>query len=261
MSSLRARCPNCRTFTAVAVDDGYECHSCGSTFAAGLVRVPHAWGSGGEAMAEGARLAIPYPEVGHLAVQQDMLDEQNELLAAMLPARPIVLGGCCCSHVGATQGLARRFDRLAVVWFDAHGDLNTPESSPSGNEWGMPLRMLLDEGVIASEDVALVGARNLDPPEIEYMAEAGIDDSLERALVGADAAYVALDLDVLDPREADVFMPEPDGPSADEIEALLRDIADRSTIAGIGVTGFLATERNVAVVARMLAAAGFSNGV
>ena len=39
MSSLRARCPNCRTFTAVAIGDGYECHSCGSTFSAGLVRV------------------------------------------------------------------------------------------------------------------------------------------------------------------------------------------------------------------------------
>jgi arginase len=208
-------------------------------------------------MADGARLAIPYPEAGHLEVEQDTLDEQNDILAAMLPARPIVLGGCCCSHVGAVQGLATRFDRLAVVWLDAHGDLNTPESSPSGNEWGMPLRMLLDGGVVVSKDVGIIGARNLDQPEIDYVAEAGIDDSLERTLDGVDAAYVALDLDVLDPPEADVFMPEPDGPSASEIEELLRDVADRTTIAGIGVTGFLATERNTAVVARMLAAAGF----
>ena len=64
MSSLRARCPDCRTFTAVAIGDGYECHRCGRTFGAGLVRVPRAWGAGGEAMAEGARLAVPYPEVG-----------------------------------------------------------------------------------------------------------------------------------------------------------------------------------------------------
>ena len=79
VSSLRARCPNCRTFTAVAIGDGYECHSCGSTFAAGLVRVPAAWGSGGEAMAEGARIALPYPEVA--VVERDTLDEQTAAVA------------------------------------------------------------------------------------------------------------------------------------------------------------------------------------
>ncbi|HEU0246096.1 MAG TPA: arginase family protein [Gaiellaceae bacterium] len=256
MSSLRARCPDCRTFTAVAVGEGYECHACGRSFAAGLLRVPHAWGSGGEAMAEGARLEIPYPEVG-LVVAHDTLEEQNEVLAAMLPVRPVVLGGCCCSHVGAVRGLASRVDRLGVVWIDAHGDLNTPETSPSGNLWGMPLRMLLDDEVVAPGDVALVGARNLDPPEAEYVADTGIDDSLERALAGVDAAYVALDLDVLDPAEADVFMAEPDGPTVTKIEGVLRDACERSTIVGIGVTGFLATERNVAVITRALAAAGF----
>jgi arginase len=255
MSSLRARCPNCRTFTAVAVGDGYECHSCGSTFSAGLVRVPRAWGAGGEGMAEAARMPLRYPEVA--VVERDTLEEQNESLADSLAARPIALGGCCCTHVGAARGLARRFDRLAVVWLDAHGDLNTPESSPSGNLWGMPFRMLLDGGVVAAEDAALVGARNLDPPEVEFMNAAGIDDSLERALAGVDATYVALDLDVLDPSEVDVLMSEPDGPSASEIETLLNDLAGRTWIAGIGVTGLLPTERNATLAARMLAAADF----
>ena len=54
VSTLRARCPDCRTLTAVAIDDEYQCHSCGREFAAGLVRVPRAWGAGGEAMAEAA---------------------------------------------------------------------------------------------------------------------------------------------------------------------------------------------------------------
>jgi arginase len=255
MSSLRARCPDCRTFTAVAVGDGYECHSCGRTFAAGLVRVPRAWGSGGEAMAEGAKLAIPCPEVG--VVEEETLAAQSDAVASMLSARPVVLGGCCCSHVGAACGLADRVDRLGIVWIDAHGDLNTPETSPSGNLWGMPLRMLLDDEVVSPGDVALVGARNLDPPEVEYVADTGIDDSLDRALAGVNAIYVALDLDVLDPSEADVFMPEPDGLTLAEIEGVLRDARERSTIAGIGVTGFLATERNVAVITRALATAGF----
>jgi arginase family enzyme len=255
VSSLRARCPTCRTFTAVAIGDGYECHSCGSTFSAGLVRVPAAWGTGGEGMAEGARIPLPYPEVA--IVERATLDEQSEAVADALSARPIVLGGCCCAHVGAATGLARRIDRLAVVWIDAHGDLNTPETSPSGNLWGMPFRMLLDAGVVAAADAALVGARNLDPPEAEFVAKHGVDDSLDRALEGVDATYVALDLDVLDPSEVDVLIAEPGGPSADEVERLLRDIAGRTSIAGLGVTGFLATERNIALAVRMLRAAGF----
>ena len=255
MSSLRARCPNCRTFTAVAIGDGYECHSCGRTFSAGIVRVPAAWGSGGEAMAEGARIALPYPEVA--VVERDALEEQNAAVADALAARPIAVGGCCCTHVGAVQGISQRVDRLGIVWIDAHGDLNTPETSPSGNQWGMPFRMILDAGFVRPEDAALVGARSLDPPEAEFIAQNEIDDSLDRALAGIDAVYVALDLDVLDPSEVDVLVAEPDGPSADEIEELLRSIAGQVTFAGIGVTGFLATERNAALAARMLAAAGF----
>jgi arginase len=206
-------------------------------------------------MVEGARVALPYPETA--IIERDVLEEQSAAIAEALPARPVVLGGCCCAHVGAVQGLAARVDRLAVIYVDAHGDLNTPETSPSGNLWGMPFRMVLDAGFVRPDDAALVGARNLDPPEVEFMKTSGIDDSLERALGGVDATYVALDLDVLDPSEVDVLIPEPDGSSADEIDELLRDIASRTTIAGIGVTGLLATDRNAALAARTLAAAGF----
>jgi len=255
MSSLRARCPACRTFTAVALDGGYECHSCGSVFTAGLVRVPRAWGVGGEGMAEAAGVPLPYPEVA--IVERDALAEQTAGIAAALPARPVVVGGCCCAHVGAVRGLVGRVDRLGVVYLDAHGDLNTPDTSPSGNLWGMPFRMILDSEGVRPEDAALVGARNLDPPEVEFMAAVGLDDSIERALDGLDAIYVALDLDVLDPSEVDVLIPEPDGLPAAQLEELLDGLAERTTIAGIGVTGFLGTERNAQLVPRMLAAAGF----
>ena len=94
MSLLRARCPTCRTLTAVAVDEGYECHACGRAFAAGLVRVPRAWGDGGEAMVEAAALALEYPEVA--VVEEETLAMQTLAVASDLPARPIVLGGCRC---------------------------------------------------------------------------------------------------------------------------------------------------------------------
>lgn len=254
MSALRARCPHCRTLTAVAVGFEYQCHSCGREFAAGLVRVPRAWGKGGEAMAEAASLALPYPDTG--TVERDSLAEQSAALAAALPARPLVLGGCCCAHVGAVEGLAAREGRLGLVWLDAHGDLNTPETSPSGNLWGMPLRMLLDDGVVRPEDTALLGARSLDPGELDFLAASGVDDSLERALAGVDAFYVALDVDVLDPGEVEVFVPEPDGPRLSDVEAVLREVAGRTRVAGVGVTGLLPVESNVEPVTRLLAAAG-----
>src|SRR6185437_5886255 len=106
--------------------------------------------------------------------------------------RPLVVGGCCCAHVGAVEALATRVGRLGVVWFDAHGDLNTPESSPSGNAWGMPLRMLIDGGDVRAQDVVLVGARNLDPPEVEFIAAAGVRQALELADL-PERVYVAVD--------------------------------------------------------------------
>ena len=218
------------------------------------MRVPGAWGDGGDEMKEAARLEVPYPDTG--AVERDTLDDQCAALAAALPERPLVLGGCCCAHVGAVRGLAARGGRLGLVWLDAHGDLNTPETSPSGNPWGMPLRMLLDGGAVAPADVALVGARNLDPGEVEYLTQTGIDGSLERALAGVDAAYVALDLDVLDPAEAAMFMPEPNGPAIAEVEAVLGAVAATARIAGLGVTGMLPDPRNVPVITRLLASAG-----
>jgi arginase family enzyme len=253
VSALRARCPDCRTFTAVAFDDEYQCHSCGREFAAGLVRVPRAWGKGGETMAGAAWLPLPYPEAA--VIEEDSLEEQVAAQIRNLPVVPLVLGGCCCSHVGAIRGLAARPGPLAVIWIDAHGDLNTPDSSPSGNEWGMPLRMAIEAGAVSPGDVALVGARSLDPPEIDYMAGVGIDADIGRAIDGCERVYVAFDCDVLRPGELAVFMPEPGGPTLAEAELLLGKIASSVNLVGLGLTG-LTGEADPSLVARLAAAAG-----
>jgi arginase family enzyme len=255
MSLLRARCPTCHGLTAVAVGDGYECHACGRTFAAGLIRVPRAWGDGGEAMVEAASLPLDYPEVA--VIEEDTLAAQTLAVASDLPVRPLVLGGCCCSHVGAVEGLVARHGRVGVVWLDAHGDLNTPASSPSGNEWGMPLRMLIDGGAVDPADVALWGARNLDPPEVDFIAAAGIHDGPAAVLERVDAVYVALDCDVLDPLELAVFMPEPDGPSLAEVEKVLIAIRERATVVGAGLTGLAPDPGNVEKLERLTTALGF----
>jgi arginase len=245
LSRLRAKCPDCQTYTAVALGPDYECHSCGRTFAAGLVRVPRTWGKGGEAMEAAARVPFDLPEAA--VIEEETLADQNLAIAAELPERPLVLGGDCCAHVGAVEGLAARHDRLAIVWLDAHGDLNTPETSPTGNVWGMPLRMLLDAGTVKPENVALVGARNLDPPEEAFIAESGLhvgDDAVSRAVEGCSCVYVAFDTDSLDPSEFAMFMPEPGGLTLDEVEALFTDLRERTTILGAGFTAFMPDGRN-----------------
>ena len=255
MSTLRARCPTCDALTAVAVGPDYECHSCGRTFAAGLVRVPRAWGDGGEAMQEAAWLPLDYPQAS--VVEEDSLHAQNLAIAADLPVRPLVLGGCCCSHVGAVEALSARHERLGVIWLDAHGDLNTPETSPSGDEWGMPLRMIIDHGMVAAEDVVLWGARNLDPPEAEFVASFGIGDDPAPVLERADAVYIALDLDVLEPGDVAVFMPEPGGPSLADVERLVSRVRESGKLAGAGFTGLAPDPGNVEPLHRLTAALGF----
>jgi arginase len=208
-------------------------------------------------MAEAAFHELPYPEAA--VIEADTLAEQTLLLASELPDRPVVLGGCCCSHVGAIEALSSGEERLAVVWIDAHGDLNTPETSPSGNAWGMPLRMVLDDGAVLAQDVALIGARNLDPPEVEFIATTGIhtgDGAIERALEGADAVYVAFDADSVEPGELACFMPEPDGLRLAEIEELLAEVASRKRIAGLGFTGLVRDAANEPKLARLANALG-----
>jgi arginase len=194
-------------------------------------------------MAEAAGMSLPWPEAA--TVDEETLEAQIAATARELPERPLVLGGCCCAHVGAVRELARRHGRVAVVWIDAHGDLNTPESSPSGNLWGMPLRMLIDAGDVVAEDVTLLGARRLDPPEEAFIAAAGIRRALGEL---PDSVYVALDCDVIEPPQLDVFMPEPDGISLDELEALLARIPRPI---GAGFTGLRPSRRNEEALTRL----------
>jgi arginase len=201
-------------------------------------------------MVEAASLPLDYPEAS--VVEEETLAAQTLAIASDLPQRPLVLGGCCCSHVGAVEGLAARHGRLGVVWLDAHGDLNTPATSPSGNEWGMPLRMLIDGGAVDAHDVALVGARNLDPPEVDFIAEAGVHGHAGAVLDRVDAVYVALDCDVFVPDELTVFMPEPGGATIGDVERLFRDVRRRATVVGAGLTGLAPDPANVEPLERLV---------
>ncbi len=87
------------------------------------------------------------------------------------------------------------------------------------------------------------------------MSSVGIDADFERAIGGCDRVYVAFDCDVVRPGELAVFMPEPGGSGLAEAEALLGDIAGKTTLAGLGLTG-LTGDADPDLVARLAAAAG-----
>jgi len=143
---------------------------------------------------------------------------------------PVVLGGDHSVALGTLGGMARARGPGGVLWFDAHGDLNRPETSPSGNVHGMPLAAALglagaefesDEyalPAVESRRVALVGVRSLDPGERALLSELdakvftmsdldrmGVETALREALehvAGDGFVHLSLDLDVLDPEVA-----------------------------------------------------------
>jgi arginase len=162
----------------------------------------------------------------------EILETSRRVAAEVERAReesllPLVLGGDHSVAIGTLGGMAAG-GRGGVLWLDAHGDLNTPETSPSGNVHGMPLATALGlcgfgaDGLnlpaLDPERVALVGVRSLDPGEREAVKRLGlavytisdldrrgvepvIEDALERVSGGA-FVHVSVDLDVVDPEFA-----------------------------------------------------------
>ena len=174
---------------------------------------------------------------------------------------PVVLGGDHSIAIGTLAGSARDAD-LGVVWFDAHADFNTPETSPSGNVHGMPLAAALGRGAfgdmpwataprIPEENIVLVGIRSLDEIErstlretdvtvftMSDLDEEGIPTVVDRAIDiasdGVDGIHVSLDMDWLDPREAPgVGTPVRGGVTYREAHAAMEVVAEKDAHADV----------------------------
>jgi arginase family enzyme/GNAT superfamily N-acetyltransferase len=172
----------------------------------------------------------------------------------------VVAGGDCGAELAPIEtAICRHGQRLAMVWLDAHGDLHTPASSPSGAFHGMVLRALLGEGpellrpakTLTPEQVVLAGVRALDPAERGFVrdhrvrlievGELAAPSALVEAVdaTGADAVYLHIGLDVLDPAEFGAAgVPEPGGLTVGQLTAAVRALAGRFTIAGAGITEY-----------------------
>ena len=149
---------------------------------------------------------------------------------------PLVLGGDHSLAVGSVSGVSefyrRKGEKVGLVWIDAHSDINTPETSPSGNVHGMPLAALLGLGPeplsqifgyapkVAPENAVLIGVRNIDAAERENIRRAGVtqvytmrdidergmravmEEALRSAGHGTAGYHVSLDMDWIDPEDA-----------------------------------------------------------
>ncbi|MEK3806492.1 arginase [Bacillus sp. FSL H8-0547] len=146
-------------------------------------------------------------------------------------AFPLVFGGDHSIAIGTLAGVSKHYENLGVIWYDAHGDLNTGETSPSGNIHGMPLAVSIgigDEALtriggytpkVKPENIVIIGARSLDQGEKELIKEKGIkvytmheidrlgmtkvmEETIEYLKERTDGVHLSLDLDGLDPHDA-----------------------------------------------------------
>ena len=148
---------------------------------------------------------------------------------------PLVLGGDHSVAVGTVSGVSRFFrernEKVGLIWLDAHADMNTPESSPSGNVHGMPLACLVGIGPpeltdlfafkpkVAPENTVIIGLRDVDQMERPYVRESGVraftmrdlderglravmEEAIRAAGEGTAGIHLSLDMDFVDPKDA-----------------------------------------------------------
>jgi arginase len=199
---------------------------------------------------------------------------------------PIVLGGDHSIALGSISGAANALGTIGVIWFDAHADFNTTETSPSGNIHGMILAALAGYGDPRLVNVAgagphvdprrivIVGARDLDRGECELLRAAGVhvrtmtdidrrgmDDVTREAIAlatdGAEALHVSFDMDVVDPTEAPgVGTPVPGGITYREAHLAMELVAESGRLRSLDlveVNPILDRENRTAILATALA--------
>lgn len=200
----------------------------------------------------------------------------STLLEDISPNRIMTVGGSCGVEAAPVTYLNNYYHGdLAVVWLDAHGDLNTPSSSPSGHFHGMVLRTLLGDGPevfcdnlkrpLLSEQVFLAGARDLDESEKIYIQNSNIKTSdVNQSLAsliassGFQHVYIHFDVDVINPDDfSDALMPTANGPTLKSIAECISAINTQLDIVGIGIVEYCGQHSNSSKqISTMLDASG-----
>ncbi len=231
---------------------------------------------GAEALAQrlGARTIGSGAEARETGWEEDLaaargclLEAGGQIEDAMAAGElPLLLASDCAIGLTTLAAALRERPEARVLWLDAHGDFNTPQTTSSGFLGGMGLAGAVGEwdaglsDLVAPERVVIAGVRDLDPAERETLERSTvtvIGASLETLVFTQNAidgapVFVHLDLDVLDPQDHPAWMPAEDGLRADKLYDLLEAVADESEIIGVAVTDADPDPRAVDVALRVL---------
>jgi arginase len=166
----------------------------------------------------------------------------------------VVFAGDCLAPIGILAGLQRRSIDATLIWFDAHGDFHTWETTASGFLGGMPLAMIVGRGEqtivnatglkpLDERKVLLVDARDLDPGEAKAVAESNITvtavTGLAHTVPPQGALYVHVDVDVVDPVEMPaVNYPAPEGPALADVRAALLHLVSTDRVVAFSVSSW-----------------------
>lgn len=213
--------------------------------------------------------SIPVPAQEDLFLENEIMGYQANLrqlratahiLEAEQPDSIFMVGGTCAAEIAPVSYLNKRYDGdLTVLWLDAHGDLNTPQTSPSKHFHGMPLRALLGESdphvlqhafsKLDPSQVVLGGTRDLDAEEeryitmhqIQVVSPKNIEDVLDRVLTRERShVYVHIDLDVLDPEAfPHLLLPIPGGVMADALLKTLDELVREIPLLGASIVEYV----------------------
>ena len=196
----------------------------------------------GHSVEDKGDIAVPAVDVEKFKGKQEGLRNLNEIIevsenlsnavssSIKNQAFPLIIGGDHSIAIGSISGVSQLYENLGIIWYDAHGDLNIPEESPSGNIHGMPLRVLLGDGdkqlvnisgyapKVKPENIVLIGMRDLDVGERDFIRENNIktytmadidrngikqvmEESVSYLKDKTDGIHLSLDVDALDPVE------------------------------------------------------------
>ncbi len=257
---------------------------------------------------DAGNIAVPLPEMGPYGDRRARYLKEIAVACAGLAKEvrralrvgyaPLVLGGDHSIAVGTVAGLSRHFgernQRVGIIWIDAHADMNTPRTSPSGNVHGMPLACCVGLGprelarlagrvpMVRPENVALVGVRDVDALEKPHVRSSGVraftmrhidergmravmEDAIRIASNGTAGFDVSLDMDFVDPAEAPgVGTPIRGGGSYREAHLALEMIADSGRMLSlevVEVNPILDTGNRTASLAVELAMSAFGKRI
>jgi arginase len=219
----------------------------------------------GIVVSDHGNLVVPQPETAstemqnakYLPIIQAVCAELADVVEGIVRSGsfPLVLGGDHSIAIGTLAGVASgRGAMPGVIWVDAHGDINTPLSSPSGNVHGMPVHFALEAQSVATDRVVFIGLRDVDEGEKRIIKERGvkaftmsdidrlgmsrvIDEALAIAGRGPNSLHVSFDMDGIDPSEAPgVGTAVKGGISYREAHFLMEVVAASGTLGSLEIT-------------------------